>query len=302
MIVNGLKWVFRKLERLSHKAILFGSVVTIILLGYLDFASGFELSFSLFYLLPISLSAWFVNRRSAISVSVLSAFAWAISNQLAGETYSHSWIGYWNTFIRFSFFLIVSQLITLLRVAIQKEQALSRTDFLTGITNSRFFYELAFLELVRATRYQHPLTMAYIDLDDFKQINDRFGHSTGDSLLRVVAKTMSSNLRRTDIVARIGGDEFVVLPPKTWYNFKGQVKSPLKQRFLSSLKPVLIPRCVTSTRIPPLPMLPPTRSLERSAWKTRANSITKVSLVCCAAMTGASISARHLSQICTLKT
>ena len=59
------------------------------------------------------------------------------------------------------------------------------------------------------------MTVAYIDLDNFKQINDQFGHAAGDVLLRVVAETLQTNLRRTDIIARMGGDEFVVLLPET---------------------------------------------------------------------------------------
>jgi diguanylate cyclase (GGDEF)-like protein len=166
-------------------------------------------------LLPVSVTAWFVNRNSAFGLSVLSAFIWTISNQLAGESYSHPGIIYWNSVVRLGFFSIVSLLLTYLRQAVQKERELSRTDFLTGITNSRAFYELTSSELLRAKRYQHPITVAYMDVDNFKQINDQLGHSVGDLLLKTIAETMSKNLRRTDIMARLGGDEFVVLLPET---------------------------------------------------------------------------------------
>ena len=210
-----IRWLIRSLGRVDPKLILAACVITILLLGIFDFVSGFELSFSLFYLLPVSITAWFINRNQAFSLSVLSAMVWAISNQLAGESYSLPWIGYWNTLIRLSFFIIVSLLITLLKEVIEKERDLSRTDFLTGITNSRAFYELASREILRSRRYQRPLSLAYIDLDNFKQINDRFGHKIGDDLLKIVAETMINHLRSTDIVARMGGDEFVVLLPET---------------------------------------------------------------------------------------
>jgi diguanylate cyclase (GGDEF)-like protein len=214
-----MEGILRKTVRffgtLDKWVILVFSSILIIFLGYLDYLSGFEFSFSLFYLLPVSITAWFVNRDSGFIISVFSALAWAISNRLAGEIYSHPGIGYWNTFVRLSIFVIVSQLLTDLKQAIQKERNSSRTDFLTGVTNSRSFFELASIELLRSKRYNRPLTVAYIDLDNFKQINDRFGHATGDSLLRVVAETMLSNLRRTDIVTRMGGDEFVVLFSET---------------------------------------------------------------------------------------
>ena len=210
-----LRKTLRNIGRFDTRVILFGSIVLTFVLGYLDYLSGFELSFSLFYLLPVSITAWFVDRNSALVISAFGALAWAISNRLAGEIYSHPGVIYWNTFVRLSFFMIVSLLLAYLRQAMQRERDLSRTDFLTGTTNSRFFYELASIELLRAKRYDHPMTVAYIDLDNFKQINDRFGHIAGDSLLRAVAETMLKDLRRTDVVARVGGDEFVVLLPET---------------------------------------------------------------------------------------
>jgi diguanylate cyclase (GGDEF)-like protein len=204
----------RLIETLDSRVVLMGSILSALVLGYLDYLSGFELSFSLFYLLPVFVTAWFVNRNSAIMVSGLCALAWAISNRLAGEVYSHTGIIYWNAFVRLSIFEIISLLLAYLKQALQKEREFSRTDYLTGITNPRSFYELASIELLRGKRSNQPMTIAYVDLDNFKNINDRFGHSTGDALLRVVAETMQTSLRRTDIVARMGGDEFVILLPE----------------------------------------------------------------------------------------
>jgi len=81
--------------------------------------------------------------------------------------------------------------------------------------NSRFFYELAQMEIDRFQRYKHPFTLTYIDLDNFKAVNDQFGHSTGDQVLRTVIGSVKKHLRRTDVVARLGGDEFVLLLPET---------------------------------------------------------------------------------------
>jgi diguanylate cyclase (GGDEF)-like protein len=207
--------IIHHIGNLDKKVLIFCSIVLALLLGYLDYLNGFEFSFSLFYLLPVSITAWFANRNSALVVSVLSALSWFISNTLAGESYSHPVVGFWNTFVRLGFFTIVTLLLTDLKRSIEKERNLSRIDFLTGIKNSRSFYELASFELLRAKRYNHPTTIAYIDLDNFKQINDQFGHSTGDVLLRVVSKALQTHLRQTDIVARMGGDEFAVLLPET---------------------------------------------------------------------------------------
>jgi diguanylate cyclase (GGDEF)-like protein len=91
----------------------------------------------------------------------------------------------------------------------------SQLDPLTGIPNRRSFFERLEIEKSRAKRYDHPLTLAYIDLDNFKQVNDRFGHSTGDNLLSLVAHVIREGLRSTDSVARLGGDEFAVLLSET---------------------------------------------------------------------------------------
>jgi len=91
----------------------------------------------------------------------------------------------------------------------------ARTDFLTGVPNWRAFAERATTELNRARRYGRPLTFAYVDLDDFKAVNDRYGHAAGDTLLSDVARTIGHVLRRTDVIARLGGDEFAVLLPET---------------------------------------------------------------------------------------
>jgi diguanylate cyclase (GGDEF)-like protein len=89
------------------------------------------------------------------------------------------------------------------------------TDPLTGALNSRAFYEAAQTEIERARRYKHSLTIAYLDVDNFKIINDTSGHKEGDNLLRTMVEVMKSRVRRMDIVARLGGDEFAILMPET---------------------------------------------------------------------------------------
>jgi diguanylate cyclase (GGDEF)-like protein len=98
------------------------------------------------------------------------------------------------------------------------QQQLSRLathDPLTSLVNARSFAARLTQELERNRRYPRPLALLYLDLDDFKVINDSHGHQTGDAVLRLVADAMRSSVRQADIVGRMGGDEFAVLMPET---------------------------------------------------------------------------------------
>src|SRR6266481_356271 len=101
--------------------------------------------------------------------------------------------------------------------AVEAERKLARIESLTGLANRRAFYEGAELERKRSLRRSRPLSIAYLDLDNFKQINDRNGHEVGDELLACVGSIMRANLRAEDLVARLGGDEFAVLLPESDY-------------------------------------------------------------------------------------
>ena len=94
-------------------------------------------------------------------------------------------------------------------------QDLANTDPLTGINNRRHFFQLADKELARTVRYQSDLSILMLDIDNFKSINDNFGHSIGDQVIKSAADTLTSLLRENDIVGRLGGEEFAALLPGT---------------------------------------------------------------------------------------
>jgi diguanylate cyclase (GGDEF)-like protein len=92
---------------------------------------------------------------------------------------------------------------------------LSTHDSLTGLCNRAYFEERLEQELLRARRYGRPLALAIVDIDHFKAVNDRYGHLSGDVVLRTFSGLLRDSVRRTDVVARYGGEEFAVLLPET---------------------------------------------------------------------------------------
>ncbi|MFA5909503.1 MAG: GGDEF domain-containing protein [Vicinamibacterales bacterium] len=103
---------------------------------------------------------------------------------------------------------------TLVRRA-QRLQDVSTRDRLTGLHNRLHFERALEVEIARAMRYDHPLALAILDVDHFKAINDAYGHAAGDRVLRALSARLAGSLRRTDVVARHGGEEFVILMTET---------------------------------------------------------------------------------------
>jgi len=205
------------------------------IVGLLDYYTGYELSFSLFYLIPIAFLSWVTNNRIGVMISVISAGIWLVADILSGAQYSSLAIYFWNTMIRFGFFLLVVLLVRVAR-ALEFEKGIARTDYLTGAVNSRFFSEIMQMEIDRSSRYQHPLTIAFIDVDNFKSINDQLGHLMGDKVLETVAKTMQQHLRKTDVVARVGGDEFAILLPEADTNVAQIAISKMQYELLNEMQ------------------------------------------------------------------
>jgi diguanylate cyclase (GGDEF)-like protein len=188
--------------------------LSLFVVGALDYLTGNEISFSLFYVFPIALIARVGDRNLGSASAIVSAGIWLLAEIMVGHSYSHPAILYWNAFVRLAIFLLVAFSIELGR-SLERESAMARTDFVTGALNSRSFHEQLKIEIERASRYAHAFTIVYLDIDDFKTVNDHFGHTVGDQVLRAVVRNLSGILRKTDVVARVGGDEFAVLLPET---------------------------------------------------------------------------------------
>ena len=106
---------------------------------------------------------------------------------------------------------------------------LASKDSLTGLYNRQFLSELLEKEWHRSTRYNYPLSMAMVDLDDFKKVNDTYGHKAGDIVLMKIAEVLTKNLRKNDFLARYGGEEFAFVFPQTDLKSACQVTSLFKR-------------------------------------------------------------------------
>jgi diguanylate cyclase (GGDEF)-like protein len=190
-------------------------IAVIGLMGVVDYLTGNEITFSLFYLAPIVLLTWAVGRNVGLFASLLSALILLVAEIAAARTASHPVVYVWNTLFRTVFYVIVTYLMAELQKARREEQLAARTDFVSGAANARYFNEMLQMEINRIRRYPHPITMVYLDIDNFKMVNDLFGHPIGDEVLRSIASELKSQLRKTDIIARLGGDEFALLLPST---------------------------------------------------------------------------------------
>ena len=214
-LIKRLNLVLGRVEALSKTDILLYSVVATVFFGIIDYATGPDFSFAIFYLLPIAFATWFSGRNDGFKISLLSVAAAFVANFLWPKSGVHFLVAYWDALTGLVFYSLTAVMLAELKTIMLKEKGMARTDFLTGINNSRNFYELAGIEIKRASRQNDPLTIAYMDLDNLKRVNDTKGHLEGDLLLQTAADIIRSGTRQTDIAARLGGDEFAILMPAT---------------------------------------------------------------------------------------
>jgi diguanylate cyclase (GGDEF)-like protein len=203
----------RYFKYLDSKGKTFHTVIGLICaggVGAFDLLAPGEVSHSFLYILPITFVAWFAGLRLGLALSLLSSALWSVNN-LVGSLF----ISFWNIGSTLIFFTVSAAVVNKFRSMLTNEKILARTDPLTGAKNLRAFSELVEYDMLRAQRDHSTFSLAYLDLDNFKQVNDICGHSAGDELLTAIVSEIVVNLRKTDVVGRLGGDEFAIFLPDT---------------------------------------------------------------------------------------
>jgi len=186
------------------------AVLAIIAIELLGLLTDFPFDLSIVYIIPILWATWIVGYRTGIALAIFGTFACIF----ATLTFKAVHASMTEIFIYESMTLAVIIGGIVLLQSYQNRLAASTSDYLTGVANSRRFFDTLEYEVRRAKRYAQPLTLVFLDLDEFKYINDTHGHMVGDDLLRAVAGSLIKETRETDLVARLGGDEFMILMPE----------------------------------------------------------------------------------------
>jgi diguanylate cyclase (GGDEF)-like protein len=151
-----------------------------------------------------------------------------------GEYYAYLTIGTVTVFTLFGYFLgRYSDKITdqsdSVKERLDKVSLMAITDALTNVNNARYLHDQLSIETESAKRYDTPLTCLMLDIDDFKRINDTFGHPSGDIVLVTLAGILQQCVRRVDIVGRLGGEEFLVIMPHTSFDPGFQIAERIRQ-------------------------------------------------------------------------
>lgn len=214
-MISALETIHRRLE--GAPAALPGSFAAVLLaaVGAFDYLSGPELSTSVFYVIPVIVAAWYAGAAWGLGTCLLAAVTWYFADVAAGGLYSAAWVPFWNAGVRLGFFLVIADLARRLHDALAVQRRLAEVDELTGLANARRFQAALDAEVRRAIRYDRPITLAYVDLDGFKSVNDRWGHAAGDRVLARIGGLLRAHVRVSDLAGRLGGDEFGILLPET---------------------------------------------------------------------------------------
>jgi diguanylate cyclase (GGDEF)-like protein len=194
------------------------AAVAVIAIGWIDYSTGTDIGLSLLYLIPVAVAGWYGGIGAAATIGAAAGTAWLIADVTWRNSETAIAISIWNAFTRYVIYMTQGVLLALLRRdreklrrLVARESSLARTDLGTSLPNARAFMEMVDEELRTARETGDPVCVAYLDLDNFKRVNDQYGHAAGDEVLQRVADALQHSIRGHDVAARLGGDEFAVL-------------------------------------------------------------------------------------------
>lgn len=220
------------------------ALLTIVGIGAADIYLGHEISLSVLYLLPVAATTWYVGKQAGWIICAASTGAIVGEHLLSGYNAQNPIAAAWSAIVHLIFMLSFIWLFSRLREMLELQEKLATIDPLTGVMNRRAFMERLTFVFRFAEREKLPVTLIYIDVDNFKQINDRYGHAEGDRILRCIGDSLIRSTRKSDLVCRLGGDEFVVVLPDSSGWHARDCARKLQHTLSSSLgSPPVTPTC-----------------------------------------------------------
>lgn len=190
-------------------------VTLVFAVGYCDYRTGYLVTLSFVYILPILAAVWAHGIRFGILVAALGTLVSVTAAYAAGLPMPNLLYPLWNDVMRFAVFATVAYLLGSCKHMLEHETREALSDPLTRIGNRRALLRALEAESNRVGHSGRCFSLLFIDLDDFKQLNDHAGHATGDQALAEIAEVIAATSRAMDITTRLGGDEFCVLLPDT---------------------------------------------------------------------------------------
>ncbi len=192
-----------------------GAVALTLLVYWANIVTPPAIRLGILFLVPILLVTWYEGLLWGV---VFAAACVVLREVVAADQMPRDMPTLWRVVNTLTFVVVVAIAMAGIRhmrdVQVQLVTLATR-DPLTNVLNARAFSSELAQELERNRRYGRPMALLYLDLDDFKAVNDQHGHQTGDAVLRLVAEAVRAAVRQADIVGRMGGDEFAVLMPET---------------------------------------------------------------------------------------
>jgi diguanylate cyclase (GGDEF)-like protein len=225
--LNVTAWLGRRSRFFLSSLAIFG----LLFVSCVRYFTPAELQVTFLFLLPISFATWFLSTWIG-SLFAAGATMVLLFFDLRDSGSVHHNVLVSNTLLNLVFFSAVVFIFSEVRALYDREQELSLHDPLTGLLNHRAFVDKVATENRRLQRHPGSLTLVYIDLDEFKRVNDAHGHAGGDALLQSAAQMMTKTVRSTDFVARLGGDEFAMLLPDTNSEAAKSVLSKVQDKLL----------------------------------------------------------------------
>lgn len=190
-------------------------LLIVVILGFFDWVTSADYSFTLLYLVPLFLVAGRAGRIGGALVAGTSAVAYFWGRVPNAGAVPQMLAQIWNSLTALVVFLVVHELLYLYKQARDEQTARDWIDPVSGAGNARYLFAAVGHEMSRAKRFGRPFSIAYMDVDGLRAVNEKTGRLGGDTLLGLIAKTVARNIRHADVMARVGGDEFVLLLPET---------------------------------------------------------------------------------------